>query len=216
MDKVEYENILKDDSLNLYQKRELLNIRNDQLYQNIYDFEGNILQKTKGIPDLDFDKVVKVDIKDKVVLDLGCNCGKYLFESIKRGAKYAIGVDLQNYMERYVEKLNLKDKVKYVKDDLLTYVPDMEVDIVYLFNMICYYEDKRTILRLIKNIEKYCKDTLIIYDPFSGYSSDKLALILNYLKYKGHDVTCEKGDFFLPIEDGHTHNEYVITVCFAK
>lgn len=117
----------------------------------------------------------KIDFKDKIILDVGCNSGYFIIQSLIKECKYCYGIDLnefhnpnelkfkpKNILNPFevcnivLDQWGFKDKVKLIQDDWETCEFNNIIDIVYLFNVIGYWKDIKQsfekILKLNSNI----------------------------------------------------------------
>lgn len=66
------------------------------------------------------------EIKGKTVIDIGCGYGCEVISLIENGAKYGIGMDIQNIFEQSIQKaerLGIREKVHYTTESLSNMAP---------------------------------------------------------------------------------------------
>ena len=102
----------------------------------------------------------KVNFKDKIILDIGCNSGYFIIQSLINKCKYCYGIDLNEFHNpnelkskpKYLlnpfeicnivlDQWNFKDKVKLIQDNWETCEFNNVVDIIYLFNVMGYWKN---------------------------------------------------------------------------
>jgi SAM-dependent methyltransferase len=91
-------------------------------------------------------KVIKhfsINLEHECILDLGCGKARFLFFAAVHGARKAIGVEFakeifeianSNKVKFLKKNSNIKTDIKIVLSDVVDYVIDDEVTIVFLFN----------------------------------------------------------------------------------
>jgi tRNA (mo5U34)-methyltransferase len=117
-------------------------------FHNLH-FEGNI-QTAPDHPLGDFPKFkwdeisayLPPDLSGWQVLDIGCNAGYYSFELARRGAD-VLGIDInEHYLEQAewaAERMNLKDKVRFRKQQVYDIVKMEETFDLILFMGVFYH-----------------------------------------------------------------------------
>ena len=97
----------------------------------------------------DIEKIVSVLVKDKVVIDIGCNAGLVSLLCKKYGAKKVYGLDLSGLFiqqAKLVENTWIKkgiikndDRLEFVKEDILDRLDLIEESDVFIFIRSIYY-----------------------------------------------------------------------------
>lgn len=91
------------------------------------------------------------DLKGRTVLDIGCGSGRYMFESIKRGAMHATGLDAAagalDFARRISDDAGLSDRLDFHNMDFLDYYPHRRFDIVFAVGYFDYMFDPLTHLK---------------------------------------------------------------------
>ncbi len=116
-----------------------------------------------------------IDVKNKIVLDLGCGSGRYALSVYKR-AKKVIGVDISEKMiEIAMEKLTLNMSTKFLVGDA-TSIPfkNQYFDVIVSLGMFEYLKDPSLFLREINRILKFNGDFLFTcYNDTIEFIEDK-------------------------------------------
>ena len=75
------------------------------------------------------------DMRGKSVLDIGCGTGRYMFESIRRGARNVVGIDAAYGAIEAARKMaldfGLKDQAQFIETDFLDFNTKSQFDIVF-------------------------------------------------------------------------------------
>lgn len=180
--------ILKDNNIGLEEKAQILECSTDELFQNVYDLEGKVIQETPFRSNYTLTEALdNGSLGGKTVLDLGCNCGRYLIEAITLGAEYVIGVDHKEYFPKFIEYLNIGDRAEFVKDNIITYKPEKEVDVVLLFDLMCYFSEE-DVDKILDNMISYAKEKILIIDVFSGDYSHFVYKVMKIVRSKGKKI----------------------------
>jgi SAM-dependent methyltransferase len=105
-------------------------------------------------------------VKIDSFLDLGCGFGNKVYEAVSFGVKTAHGVELNDY---YVEKARqLVPEAEFFHDDLLTWKPQRQYDLVYLYEPMF---DPKLKKKCIDRVRKVFPKGQLVYwmeaaDPF--------------------------------------------------
>jgi len=167
------------------------------VYQSIW-FGG--VEIVKGGRDNMFprmEKIRKEDIKDKMVVDIGCNLGASSFWAIENGAKKCLGFDVVLEAKEFSNRLAKELKVDCVFD-LADYSKpqDKKGDIAFVF---ACHEDIGDYDALLDNLKKY---DIIYFETHLKHSFDKWDMpqqIKDYFKCEYLGETGEdnlKRDFY--------------------
>lgn len=96
------------------------------------------------------------DIQDKVILDLGCNIGGMCIESVLRGAKHCIGIDINSNIIKLAKELSNylgMQNITYIQMDLeKSYIPVL-ADTIFMFSIIGHIYNKTNLLHYLENME---------------------------------------------------------------
>ena len=76
-----------------------------------------------GQRDLEFRKKFfdDEDLKDKTVLDVGCNMGQMCQYALSLGAKHVLGIDYDKNAIEKANYLNKNEKIQFISDDIDNY-----------------------------------------------------------------------------------------------
>jgi len=124
----------------------------------------------------------KIELKDKLVLDLGCGTGRLAFQFAKY-CKKVVGVDFAPSMiEKAKEyaKENQVENVDFFVSDLQSFTTNYMFDIIYIGGVLMCIEDE-DVNRIIQNFKKFLKkDGIIINrDTISLTNERKTPKIFN-------------------------------------
>lgn len=173
--------ILKNKNMTIQEKSEILGWSTDKFYQNIYDMGGNVVQESYDIEQYDFKDILRGEtLEGKTVLDLGCNCGSYLFEALKLGAKKVIGVDKQDCMSKFIKHLGITDRAEFYKQDILNY-DSSPVEITFIINVLAYLSNNE-IEYLIDKMKSYTKEKIYMVDIFSRNYAHQYNIVIDKLE----------------------------------
>jgi len=117
----------------------------------IIEIRGKWHEETLQLAD-----IVLADCCQKSVLDLGCMNGFFLYESIRKGAKLAVGVEKDTAEISIGEEIKdiLGSPVKLIHSAIEDYIPD-SFDIVLMMNVIHVLNNpKHTISRFLNASKK--------------------------------------------------------------
>lgn len=119
----------------------------DYFHRRIQDFDdiyldkpgiGTFLNKTiRASVRIRFDLAFEIlgDLNGKTVLDIGCGSGRYMFESVKKGASSATGLDAAAGALDFARKLavdyGISDRLEFLNTDFLDYYPKQKFDIIF-------------------------------------------------------------------------------------
>jgi SAM-dependent methyltransferase len=112
-------------------------------------------------------------------LDLGCGFGNKVYEAVSFGVKTAHGVELNDY---YVEKARqLVPEAEFFHDDLLTWKPQREYDLVYLYEPM---HDQKLKKKCVDRIHKIFPKGQLVYwleaaDPFVADTRTRYEYVSN-------------------------------------
>lgn len=126
------------------------------LVPGVIEIHGDFHEATKKLAHLIFS-----DIKGKTVLDLGCNTGFFVHESLRRGAVRAVGVDNQMQeisIAREVAAL-LGNRGEFFLSDLASFVPPGKFDYLLMLNITYHFRFQQ---ELINWYVQYANKTLIV------------------------------------------------------
>jgi len=75
------------------------------------------------------------DMTGKSVLDIGCGSGRYMFESVRRGALDVVGLDAApgalDAARRMASELGMEKKVDFIESDFLDFQAQRKFDVVF-------------------------------------------------------------------------------------
>jgi SAM-dependent methyltransferase len=127
--------------------------------QNIYDnmdfYSGYIkMRKEKtGLNDvLEIPHFLSLlpEIKNKLILDLGCGYGELSLMYIKKGARKVVGVDISRNMINFAKEKNCNSKIEFINQSIEDYsFPKSSFDLVLSSLCFHYIKDFQKIIRKI-------------------------------------------------------------------
>lgn len=130
----------------------------DYFHRRIKDFDDiyrddkpgliSFLNKTiRAWVRLRFDLAFKIagDLNGKSVLDIGCGSGRYMFESIRRGAAKAVGLDAAAgalaMAGNTASNLGVEDQVELIETDFMDFDTDKKFDVIFAVGYFDYVLD---------------------------------------------------------------------------
>ncbi len=101
------------------------------------------------------------NIKDKTILDLGCNYGFFLHEAIRHGAKTAVGIDHDPIVVDIAIEVNsiIDDGALIYQEDIESFEIKTKFDIILMLNVLHVIKDP---LSVINKYLSWTSDCLII------------------------------------------------------
>lgn len=133
---------------------------------------------------LRFDLAFKMigDISGKSVLDIGCGSGRYMFESIRRGAAKAVGLDAAAGALAMAGKMasdfGVADHVEFIETDFMDFDTDKKFDIVFAVGYFDYIFDPVTHLKKMSGLSNGILYASFpkLWSPLSAIRKIRLAL----------------------------------------
>ena len=105
------------------------------------------------------------DLSGKSVLDVGCGSGRYMFESVKRGAANAVGLDAAKGALAMAGKMasdfGVEDQVDFIETDFMDFDTDKKFDLIFAVGYFDYIFDP---VRHLKKMRRLSNG--IIYASF--------------------------------------------------
>ncbi|MEE9552788.1 MAG: class I SAM-dependent methyltransferase [candidate division Zixibacteria bacterium] len=130
----------------------------DDIYRDDKPGLGNFLNKTiRASVRIRFDLAFEMlgDLTGKKVLDIGCGSGRYMFESVKRGASFVSGLDAADgaldFARKIARDFNVSDQVEFVNVDFLDYSSEGKFDVIFAVGYFDYIFESA--LHLAKMLE---------------------------------------------------------------
>lgn len=151
-------------------------------------------------------------IKDKTILDFGCNEGYFCFELQKLGAKSITGIDKVEDTIKLANKRNKYKNIQFIHGgiDLLRTLPDKSFDIIIILSALHYMSspdqrDDKDIPKIFYEIQRLLTDNGIFI--FEG-GVDKTSLKNEFIELHRHrDIV------FHPTEN---KIKYIFDTIFSK
>jgi SAM-dependent methyltransferase len=130
----------------------------DYFHRRIYDFD-DIYRTDRTGPMAWLNRILRASVRQrfdlafdllgdmtgKSVLDVGCGTGRYMFESVRRGAVDVVGLDAApgalDAARKMAAELGLADKVEFVQTDFMDYPVQRKFDIIFAVGYFDYIFD---------------------------------------------------------------------------
>ena len=98
--------------------------------------------------------VYRVDLNQKKVLDIGCYYGLYSHEAVRRGAKMAVGVEINPDRYRAAKKLAalMDDNVNILNSDIMEVDLDEQFDIVLFLSVLHHVLDPIAVMERLAEL----------------------------------------------------------------
>jgi SAM-dependent methyltransferase len=100
------------------------------------------------------------------VLDIGCGSGRYMFESVRRGAVDVVGLDAApgalDAARKMASELGMEKKVDFIETDFLDFQPQRKFDVVFAVG---YFDYILTPLPHLKKMLETCNHFLFASFP---------------------------------------------------
>jgi len=140
------------------------------------------------------------DLKDKNVLDVGCNAGYFLFKLIDHAPNLLVGIELGKKFVYVANALNdyyfKSPIVKFIQGDFFNYTFGLRFDLIICFSTLHYFEDVQDFFN--KCYDLLNKDGILLIEVeefpigslnFQNYTKEKFNLTNNYrsIRQKIHD-----------------------------
>jgi len=91
------------------------------------------------------------DLKGKSILDIGCGSGRYMFESLKREATFATGLDAAvgalDLARNVAREFNVSERVEFINTDFMDYKTESKFDVIFAVGYFDYIFDPLTHLK---------------------------------------------------------------------
>lgn len=128
-------------------------------YQRITLPNGHVIPGEDRLPTANL--VYSPELRDKTILDVGCYYGFFLHEAIRRGAKKAMGIEMDPERFRIASMLApLWDGKVEVREGMLEdVVIDEQFDIVLFLNVLHHVNDP---VAVMKKLAGLCRGTLVV------------------------------------------------------
>jgi 2-polyprenyl-3-methyl-5-hydroxy-6-metoxy-1,4-benzoquinol methylase len=131
------------DSIYSHKKGKLKNYLDKKLRWDMYERLNYTMRKSEPI-------------EGKVILDVGCGTGRFVFEFIKRKAKKVIGIDIAPGMittcKSVAEDNKVSDKCEFYIADPFEYKPDFKFDVCIGIGLFDYIIDALPVIRRMKEL----------------------------------------------------------------
>ena len=113
----------------------------------------------------------QVDFRGAVVADIGCGYGTKGLYAIRRGASYAVLIDVDEDVMRQIGNDTAMDRV--IADARLLPLRDSSIDIAIFWNVVNFIKEKD---QAINEVKRVCRNTVL----FSTYNAKKAHWHYNY------------------------------------
>lgn len=181
----------------------------DCLYPKAYWEDPNILNHLDkllgGIKDMNLflkepSNSDNVDVKDKVVLDLGCGIGRIANRIIERGAKRYIGIDFSKPSIEVAKEIHKLDNCEFITNDGMTIpLPDESIDIV-VSDHVFLHVPKDVTLSYLNEIKRVLKPDGLFVGHIAQSSMYQGGLSLEDIKnaFEDYDIShyTKAGEFY--------------------
>ena len=158
------------------------------------------------------------DIRGKSALDIGCGTGRYMFESIRRGARNVMGIDAAAGAIEAARKmalhLGLKDKAQFIETDFLDFNPKNLFDVVFAVGYFDYIlSPKHHIQKMFEISNEFLyisfpklwhpltplrKFRLLLNRcPVRFYSQNKITELMNFAGFGDFEIRSVARDYIL-------------------
>lgn len=148
--------VLEFDSIYSHQKSRFKNFLDEKLRWDMYERFDYTMRKSEPI-------------ENKVILDVGCGTGRFVFEFIKRNARKVIGIDIAPGMIKTCESLakenNLTNKCEFYLADPFEFNKEYIFDICIGIGLFDYIIDP---LPVIKRMKELTSGKIILSFPKKG------------------------------------------------
>jgi ubiquinone/menaquinone biosynthesis C-methylase UbiE len=108
--------------------------------------------------------------KGKTILDVGCHTGFYCFEAASQGAKYCLGIDIEQRRIAKGQALILKhglSNIDLVAGDVGRHDFNRAFDIVLCLNLLQHMKTIDRVEELLTHLHRVAKERLILIVPFT-------------------------------------------------
>jgi 2-polyprenyl-3-methyl-5-hydroxy-6-metoxy-1,4-benzoquinol methylase len=105
--------------------------------------------------------VYRENLAGKSILDVGCYYGLYCHEAIRRGAKKAVGVELNKDRVKVAQQIAhyLGNGVEVLHGNIMTVALDTKFDFVLFLSVLHHVPDPIAVMRRLASL---CSDTVIV------------------------------------------------------
>jgi 2-polyprenyl-3-methyl-5-hydroxy-6-metoxy-1,4-benzoquinol methylase len=141
---------------------------------------------------------IKVEVKDKNVLDLGCGRGELCIASARKGARKVVGLDFScdaiNIAKKHLSECgDLKNKsVEFILGNALEHQFEEKYDVIFLTDIIEHlYDDQLSLL--FKNVKNHLSETGVIV--IHTMPTKEFIMFGQYLKFITYFIRGKKHHF---------------------
>lgn len=131
-------------------------IANRSYYQN-FDFLGSGRGSSNSGKKWELSKLHSYYVKNKTVLDIGCNAGYFLFRLLDKDPNKLVGIDLGDEFIEIANELNNEyfksTKTNFIFGDVFTYKFGTSFDLIICFSTFHYFVNKqKEFINLVHNL----------------------------------------------------------------
>ena len=124
----------------------LIKILEKSHYQT-FDFLDDTKRDSNSTLKFKLSNLDSYDLTDKIILDIGCNAGYFLFRLLNKNPKKMIGVDLSEKFIEIANALNIEhfksDRITFIQNDILKIDSFIDFDFIICFSTFHYFIDSQ-------------------------------------------------------------------------
>jgi len=128
----------------MQKNKKILEILKKSHYQR-FDFLEDSAKDSNTSKKYELSKLDLFDIKDKKILDIGCNVGYFLFKLLDKDPKELIGIDYSQFFIDLAVGLNEEyfksNKIKFISKNIFNFETEIKFDLIICFSTFHYFVD---------------------------------------------------------------------------